>query len=672
MALYVGTNYHPHDWQPERWEKDIALMKEAGFQVVRLGHLCWDSYEPEDGRYTFEWFDTVMDLFYEAGIRVFLDVSMRPAPVWVHRLCPGCDIAAPNGIPQESVRRYMEDVDDPEYQYYALRFARVLVRRYKGHPALMGFGLCNELGDGPISYSEAAEKRFRAWVKEKYQTVDRLNRAWNTQRWSRRLTSFEDVVLPENELAKGAPEPYLDMRRFFGDGVARFMRKLHQVILEEAPDIAQSSNHVAESDYLGFDYLRYCDSMIEYPGIGFYPGLDADNKEILIEVFSLVQQRLAELGKPMWCLEFQTGSFGNYAAGDGVIRMYALLNLALRSQMILAWTWRSMLGGEEQYCYGLLDHDGECGRKYREFARIAADFKKLEKYSFPYLPTPEIALAYCYENVPICQYSPFQYRFRYKRQYRDAYRVFYERNLDCNSVDLREIKMDYKLLLIPAHPIMTEQMAENVRNFVKEGGIVIMTGYSAKVDETNTVFDTALPGRLADVFGIRVGAFSRSHLLPVNPPENAPKKRFQVKTEDGDTAAYDAAYWETIELRGAEAYAVYTEGEEGCAVSCNRYGKGKAYYTAAETNTDLLGWLYDRIAGQEQRKNAPPVPDGVVARKLSEREFFYVNTTGEPKEIVLPKPGRGVLREKKLEGRFLLEPYDGELVVEGEGEGSDE
>lgn len=77
MALYVGTNYHPHDWTPERWKKDIALMKEAGFQAVRLGHLCWDSYEPQDGVYNFQWFDEVMDGFYEAGIKVFLDVSVR-------------------------------------------------------------------------------------------------------------------------------------------------------------------------------------------------------------------------------------------------------------------------------------------------------------------------------------------------------------------------------------------------------------------------------------------------------------------------------------------------------------------------------------------------------------------------------------------------------------------
>lgn len=55
MALYIGTNYSPHDWTSKQWKKDIALMKEA-------------------------------------GINVLLDISTRPAPVWVHKLCPGCNI----------------------------------------------------------------------------------------------------------------------------------------------------------------------------------------------------------------------------------------------------------------------------------------------------------------------------------------------------------------------------------------------------------------------------------------------------------------------------------------------------------------------------------------------------------------------------------------------------
>ena len=140
--LYIGVNYHPHDWSEERWKIDIEMMKQAGFELVRLGHLAWDSYEPDNGVYTFEWFDKVMDLFAQAGIGVVLDISTRPAPVWVHELCPGCRIHDKAGQEAPAVRRYMEDVSDPDYQHYALRFARIMVERYKNHPALFAFGLC--------------------------------------------------------------------------------------------------------------------------------------------------------------------------------------------------------------------------------------------------------------------------------------------------------------------------------------------------------------------------------------------------------------------------------------------------------------------------------------------------------------------------------------------------
>lgn len=269
MGLYVGTNYHPHDWPEERWPEDIRLMKEAGFSTVRMGHLCWDSYEPEDGVYTFAWFDRVMDLCHQAGLEVVLDISMRPAPTWVHKRCPGVDIGDKSGRPQASLRRYMEDVDDPQYQYYALRFAKVLVNRYKDHPALFAFGLCNELGDGYISHSEYARERFIKWLQRKYETIEVLNKAWATQRWSRRLNSFNDVVIPENEIALGSPESWLDMRRFFSDGIGDFFVKIKKVVEENAPGALHSSNHYAERSWLGFDYLRVCGDAVDYQNLYF-------------------------------------------------------------------------------------------------------------------------------------------------------------------------------------------------------------------------------------------------------------------------------------------------------------------------------------------------------------------------------------------------------------------
>ena len=81
-------------------------------------------------------------------IGVVLDISTRPAPVWVHELCPGCRIHDKAGHEAPAVRRYMECVSGLDYQRYALRFARIMVERYRNHPALCAFGLCNEQGAG--------------------------------------------------------------------------------------------------------------------------------------------------------------------------------------------------------------------------------------------------------------------------------------------------------------------------------------------------------------------------------------------------------------------------------------------------------------------------------------------------------------------------------------------
>ena len=75
-----------------------------------------------------------------------------------------------------------------------------------------------------------------------------------------------------------------------------------------------------------------------------------------------------------------TGGFGIHHAAMGMNRMYAFWCLLHRMQMMLGWTWRSMLNGEEQYLTGMLNHDGRPNENYREYQWIASDFRKLEKY----------------------------------------------------------------------------------------------------------------------------------------------------------------------------------------------------------------------------------------------------------------------------------------------------
>ena len=226
QVLYIGANYHPHDDKnPEKIKKDIQLMKDAGFNVVRMGHLAWDSYEPSEGKFDFEWFDNVMDMMNEAGIKVILDIAIRPAPIWLHHKYPSIDITDENGDVLYPNHRYMEDIGDPMYQKYALRFTDAMTKQYGKHPALLAFGIDNESGDGRISYSETARQRFIAWLKNKYSNLDNLNKAWATQRWSRRINQFEEIGFPVSTHTNDVPERMLDFRRFVSDEINQFFLK---------------------------------------------------------------------------------------------------------------------------------------------------------------------------------------------------------------------------------------------------------------------------------------------------------------------------------------------------------------------------------------------------------------------------------------------------------------
>ena len=64
--LFVGTCYQPVDRSPEQIRKDISLMKQAGFTMVRMGDLSWDAFEPSEGQFEFAWFDQILEQMNQA------------------------------------------------------------------------------------------------------------------------------------------------------------------------------------------------------------------------------------------------------------------------------------------------------------------------------------------------------------------------------------------------------------------------------------------------------------------------------------------------------------------------------------------------------------------------------------------------------------------------------
>ena len=177
-----------------------------------------------------------------AGIRVILDIPGDPAPIWLHRAYPGVDLVSQNGARLSPAERYMDNISDPGYVRELGFLADTLTKRYAHHPAVIAVGYNNEIGNGFMSYSEADRQRFIAWLKAKYVTVEELNKAWATQRWSRRLSKFDDVDLPLAD-GPGPAERYLDLHRYWSDVSVARLEELAVAVSTEQPEFFVEQVH---------------------------------------------------------------------------------------------------------------------------------------------------------------------------------------------------------------------------------------------------------------------------------------------------------------------------------------------------------------------------------------------------------------------------------------------
>ncbi|MBN2012225.1 beta-galactosidase [candidate division KSB1 bacterium] len=654
QQLYIGANYHPHDDKnPDKIQHDIDLMKDAGFNVVRMGHLAWDSYEPSEGEFDFEWFDEVMDKMHEAGIKVILDIAIRPAPLWLHHKYPSISITDENGNVQYPNHRYMEDIGDPYYQKYALRFTDAMSKHYADHPALLAFGIDNESGDGRISFSETARQRFIAWLKIKYETIDNVNSAWATQRWSRRLNQWDEIGFPPGIGSNDMPEKMLDFRRFISDEINTLLFNVLDVVHANAPNAYTNTNAWYFSWMKYFDYapIAYSGKMT-HQGEGFYPGPSLiTNWGVMNTAFGITRIQF-ESTTPFWCNEFTT-----MTAVPNSIRKSAYASLMYGNQMVCAWTWQSMWAGEEQYLEGMLDWDGIPNRQYDEYKQIASEFKKIEKF-FPYKLQAEVGLAFSFPSQIASKYFPEQH----DSQIQACWDMFYWRNMDSRMVEIKQSTLNYKLLFVPGVAVMDAFSANKIRDFVKNGGTVVMTSNSAIVDTTGQVFATTRPGRLNDVFGIRLGSFEETEVMnEISRKGYTGKKlKFSYKGKAVDT---ESARFDLIDLKGAKTLGTLTSLDKDYPImTVNKFGKGQAIYVGLPAKGEVLGDLLDDLIDELGIRKGPQVPSGVMARQIDEKHFLYLNVSGEPKEIQMPGKSRSLLFEKDYSGYFKIAPYEPEFI----------
>ena len=188
--LLYGVAYYDEYMPYERLDKDVQMMKDAGINVVRIAESTWSTLEPQDGVFNFKHIDRVLNAMHKAGISVIIGTPTYAVPTWLVRKYPDVLAITPQGQKRYGARKNM-DITNKHFLFHAERVIRKLLTHVKNHPAIIGYQIDNETK----AYNTAGpeiQKQFVVYMKNKFVSLDSINKSFGLDYWSNRINAWED------------------------------------------------------------------------------------------------------------------------------------------------------------------------------------------------------------------------------------------------------------------------------------------------------------------------------------------------------------------------------------------------------------------------------------------------------------------------------------------------
>lgn len=617
MKIFFGADYYPEHWHESRWETDAVLMEEMGIDVVRMAEFSWHKMEPREGEYHFEWLDKAIQILAAHKVSVVLGTPTAAPPAWMIEKTPEILPVDSKGIRKGFGGRHHDCQSNPVYREHIRKFVTAMAEHFKDNENVIGWQTDNELGNShaDLCMCDSCRAHFQDWLEKKYGDIDTLNTAWGNQFWSQEYNSFRQIPAPRETAAGHNPSALLDWKRFCSDLIVDFQQLQIDIIREHCPGKFITHNCMGFSDKVSYyDLGKNLDfvSHDQYPG-GYFVEEPYQYAADLAAPLDFIR---GVKNKNFWIMEQQSGITGwdlmGRAPKPGQLAMWSMQGIAHGADTIVYFRWRTCSFGTEQYWHGILPHSGKPGKRYAELKAFIADMRPHLGDIQGSMPENETAIVYSYDQNYAMTIQPQNKDLSYVDQVHRYYRALHKQNIPVDFVQDTADLSNYKLVVAPLQYIMRPALEDKYREYVENGGTLVLTMRTGVKDETNICMtDMELPGRLGGLAGIEI-------------PDYDCLRSCEIQVQWGSESYKGRKWADEIAPATAETVAHYTsEYKTGTpAVTVNHTGKGLTYYVGTEPDEALMDRLIQELS-EKAGVSAIPCAVEVVRRKSGNKVYIF-------------------------------------------------
>jgi len=645
--ILFGAAYYPEDWPESQRPQDIEMMKKAGMNVMRFGEFAWHNMEPRPGEFDFAWLHRVVDDLAKNGIKSILGTPTATPPRWFLLRYPDAAVLEHDGRRRPHGGRRHCCSNNPDYRRHSAAIVEAMAREFGDDPNVIGWQLDNEIYGPGDCFCDHCRDRFRNYLREKYGTIEELNKQWNLNIFSQAYDDFEEIQLPFG----GWQNPHIRQEW----KVSHYQSDI-AFIHSHADILRQYTKAPVGTDMMPLNGMSYQEMTEPLDVIQF----NHYNTEENLPTLPLWFDYIRSFGKPFWNTETATGWNGSTdisqtAKSVGFCRVNSWLPVALGGEANLYWLWRQHWAGHELMHGSVLYANGRPLPMFDEVQQISREFDIARDFLRETTVQTPLAMHFTSLSWRINEVQPMIAGFHYAdRLVQDFYLPVTRMGLRPDVIDSGKDLAGYKVLVSPMTYSLEEgDLPQRIEAWVREGGHWVVGPMTDIRNAISAHYTDRAMGFVEKLTGCQLVA-------------SIPDSGNVVKSKWADGEPMSANFWQQVytPAENGQVLASVTEGYASVVgtalVQKIPVGRGAVWLLGTVPDEEDLRKLMDLIC----KDAGIPVPEMsgtiTVIPRMGEnrRGLILVEIGNAPGSYRLEEPMTDLLTGKSYDNTVELKPYD--------------